>query len=289
MKLVSWNVNGSPHVEAQAAALLSGSSPDLVALQEVRRGTVAAWKRELKDKGGFGEGQVHTTEHLVGDRTNFLVTACKFSPVTSRAKRRAPSLDFEVPFPELVLSVVLSIDDHYQLELVNTHVPNGSSNGYRKVEHFEGLYRYLSRTWSPNGRPRVLCGDFNSPREEKEDGTVLTWGQAHNGNLEKDRGQRWDAAERSVILGLKAFDLVDVYRREQGYAPEANAVSWVPARRKDSRLTPEQHDQEFGRRFDHIFIPPEFSVNDCAYREEWRKGESRLSDHAAIWVDVDWP
>ena len=102
-----------------------------------------------------------------------------------------------------VLSALVVVDGH-ELELVNTHVPNGSSNGFRKVEHFEGLYRHLARTWSPNGRPRVLCGDFNSPREERADGTVITWGQRSDGELVTDRGQRWDAAERSVILGLKA-------------------------------------------------------------------------------------
>ena len=290
MKLVSWNVNGSSEVETQATELLSDSPPELIALQEVRRGTVAAWKRELKERGGFTEEQIHTTEHLVGDRTNFLLTASKYPCVTSpQDRRRSPSLDFEVPFPELVLSVVLKIDDDHELELINTHVPNGSGNGYRKVEHFEGLYRYLSRTWSPNGRPRALCGDFNSPRGEREDGTVITWGQAPNGRLVKDRGQRWDAAERSVILGLKAFDLHDVYRRKLGYSREENPVSWAPARAKNSQLTAEEHDRKFGRRFDHIFMPPELPVSGCGYRQEWRKGESRLSDHAAVWVDIDWP
>jgi hypothetical protein len=77
----------------------------------------------------------------------------------------------------------------------------------------------------------VLCGDFNSPKEEHPDGTVVTWGQRSSGELVTDRGQRWDAAERSVILGLKAFDLVDVYRRLHEYGREPNPVSWAPARR----------------------------------------------------------
>src|SRR5918999_1957074 len=209
MKIVSWNVNGNAPVEDQADALL-GVNPDLIALQQLRRGTVEAWKRKLAD-GDFAAQNILTTEHLVGDRTNFLLVASRH-PMAPTGRRRSPSLEFEVPFPELVLSALVIVDGH-ELELVNTHVPNGSSNGFRKVEHFEGLYRHLARTWSPNGRPRVLCGDFNSPREEHADGTVITWGQRPSGELVTDRGQRWDAAERSVILGLKAFDLVDVYRR----------------------------------------------------------------------------
>jgi exonuclease III len=155
VKVVSWNVNGNAAVEDQADAVL-GVSPDLVALQEVRRGTVEMWKRKFAEDD-FAAEDIFTTEHLVGDRTNFLLVASRH-PMAPAGRRRSPSLDFEVPFPELVLSALVVVDGH-ELELINTHVPNGSSNGFRKVEHFEGLYRYLSRTWSPHGRPRVLCGD----------------------------------------------------------------------------------------------------------------------------------
>lgn len=193
-----------------------------------------------------------------------------------------------MPFPDLVLSALVVVDGR-ELELVNTHVPNGSSNGFRKVEHFEGLYRYLARAWSPNGRPRLLCGDFNSPKEEHSDGTVITWGQRSSGELVTDRGQRWDAAERSVILGLNAFDLVDVYRRVHGYGREPNPVSWAPARRASSELGPEEHDRQFGRRFDHIFTPSSFEVTGCGYYADRRLGRPRLSDHAAVWADLRWP
>lgn len=288
MRLVCWNVEGSSvGVAAQAQELLGDPSPDLIALQEVRRSTLEEWKDRLKARG-FPDGQIVTTEHLVGDRKNFLLTASAY-PVVMPPSRRPPSRAFEVPFPELVLSVVLRVDSQHELELVNTHVPNGSSNGYRKVEHFEGLYRYLSRAWSPRGRPRILCGDFNSPRKEEKDGTVLTWGQRATGELIRDRGQRWDAAERSVILGLKAFELEDVYRRLHGYGRTPNPISWVPRQPKDSTRTPEEHDREFGRRFDHIFAPPQFPLIGSGYIETWRAGKHRLSDHAAVWAAFDWP
>jgi endonuclease/exonuclease/phosphatase family metal-dependent hydrolase len=98
--------------------------------------------------------------HLVGERTNYVLTASRL-PIAAVVR----ASEFEVPYGERVLGVVIDVDGR-PLELVNTHVPDGSGNGWRKVEHFEGLYRYLARTWSPEGRPRILCGDFNSPRRE---------------------------------------------------------------------------------------------------------------------------
>jgi exonuclease III len=81
-----------------------------------------------------------------------------------------------------------------------------------------------------------------------------------------------------VILGLRAFDLTDVYRGRYGYGDEANAVSWA-ARRAG---------REFGRRFDHIFGPEALMVRDCGYVQAWREAEPRLSDHAAVWARFDW-
>lgn len=186
--------------------------------------------------------------------------------------------EFEVPYLERVLAVVIDLEGE-PLELINTHVPDGSGHGWRKVEHFEGLYRYVARTWSPSHSPRLLCGDFNSPRLELSDGTVYTWAQTEQGRLRTRRGQRWDAAERSVILGLKAFDLHDAYRTRHGYGAGTEAVSW--AARRGGR--------EFGRRLDHIFASEPLRLRDCGYLEEWRQGEDRLSDHAPIWAEFDWP
>ena len=39
---------------------------------------------------------------------------------------------------------------------------------------FEGIYRRLACS---SDRPRILCGDFNTPQKEMADGEVVTWGQ----------------------------------------------------------------------------------------------------------------
>jgi endonuclease/exonuclease/phosphatase family metal-dependent hydrolase len=274
MKLVSWNVRGSRgkgrSLVVDQSKELFATRADLVALQEVRGACLPAWEAEFENAAQW-EGRrwhiSHTQEQL-GGRTNFVLVASRWPIVEVEKSHR-----FEVPFFERVLAVTLEVDGH-PLQLINTHVPDGSSNGWRKAEHFEGLYRYLSRTHVPDDPPRVLCGDFNSPQRVRDDGYVLTWAQQPSGKLRTNRGQRWDAAERSVILGLRAFDLANVYVDHPAEAASSDDWSWV-AKNGD------------GRRYDHIFASAMLRPTSCGYVHAWRK--QRLSDHSAVWADFDWP
>jgi endonuclease/exonuclease/phosphatase family metal-dependent hydrolase len=158
--------------------------------------------------------------------------------------------------------------------------PRGTGTGNQRAESGQAEvqrklgYRYLSRTHVPSGQARVLCGDFNSPRRVGDDGYVLTWAQnERTGKLRRDRGQRWDAAERSVIAGLRAFDLANVFDQ----APETgsrNDPTWVA-------------NNGVGRRFDHIFASEALLPTACGYAHGWR--EHGLSDHSAVWADFNWP
>ena len=49
------------------------------------------------------------------------------------------------------------------LEVHAVHVPPGSSHAWVKVEVLESVYRCLAQT---GARPRILCGDFNTPQLE---------------------------------------------------------------------------------------------------------------------------
>ena len=49
------------------------------------------------------------------------------------------------------------------MEIHTTHVPPGSSNGVIKVEHLEGLYKFLHKR---TDKQKILTGDFNSPKSE---------------------------------------------------------------------------------------------------------------------------
>ena len=252
MKLITWNTNRRRVVREQAEALDS-HRPDLVALQEVGHKSLEPWLEAL---GKLGLGFVKSTRELAEGRSSFLLTASRW-PL-----REYSSSEIEVPMGELVLSTLLETPSR-TLEVINTHVPNGSDYRWQKVEHLEALYRYLVR---PGPAPRVLCGDFNSPRQEREDGTVVTWGQSELGNPRPSRGQRWDAAERGVILGLAPFGVVDVFRSLHGY--EARDGSWAPPKGPE-------------RRFDHVFAAPELGAESARYLHEWRH---ILSDHSPLEV-----
>ncbi len=89
-------------------------------------------------------------------------------------------------------------------------------------------------------------------------------------------GERWDAAERSILTGLAAHDLADVFRQLHGYG--VSEFSW--------RL--KRHGEFTDRRFDHVFASAALHPIECRYVHDWR--EAGLSDHSALEVEFAlWP
>ena len=172
-----------------------------------------------------------------------------------------------MPWPERLLSAAIQ-SPFGQVELHAAYIPPGSSHGWLKVETLEGIFKRLSR---PSRRPRILCGDFNTPQAECEDGRVITWGECmKNGTirLDKKRGERWDHAERNILVGLADYDLYDVFRELHGYAFQD--FSWFITR----------NQKTIARRFDHIFASRILNPVSCVYLHTFR--EHGLSDHSAI-------
>ena len=158
----------------------------------------------------------------------------------------------EVPNSELVLSTNVGHPE-MPIEFHCIHIPNGSDHGWEKIESFEGVYEGLAMK---SDIPRVLCGDFNSPKEELPTGEIIPW---------RNTDERWANGELSVISGLAEFDLDDVYRRLHGYPP--TSFRWYTG-------------NGTGRRFDHIFASHSLRPNGCDYIQGWRL--DGLSDHSAI-------
>ena len=247
MRLITWNVNarvGRETMSGQSKAVID-RKPDLVALQELRTKSREPWHKALEDEG------LHVIDSFerLGARWNFNLLASRW-PLTE-----IPTP--EVPFPESLMGAVVH-SDAGEIEVHVAHVPNGSTYGLKKVETFERIYERLARVSSGH---RVLCGDFNSPETESPEGVVHTFG------VPPPTPDRWDAAERSVLLGLAAHDLADVYRGLYGY--EARDASWYSSRRNGFRL-------------DHVFASRSLNAKDCSYHHNWR--EDGLSDHSAMEV-----
>jgi hypothetical protein len=224
MRLISWNVNGRVASLWEQSQALFQRHPDVVALQEVLPTTARRWQEQLAQRG-----LLHSV-HSFALQSNPLEQIRRRQYGELLASRwplaPLPPTLFPVPWPERVLSAVLD-SPCGAIELHTTSIPPGVSNGWLKVEMFEGIY---ARFACPAQCARILCGDLNTPQAVSADGRMTTWGQVitANGSVRTwrtkrdacgrlDTGDRWDAAERSVLVGLAQFDLSDVFRALHGY------------------------------------------------------------------------
>lgn len=143
------------------------------------------------------------------------------------------------------------------IELHVTHVPPGSSNGWTKIRHLEGIYDRLAKAATI---PRILVGDLNTPKLEHRDGRIETWGG------KTVRGNRWDEGERSVLAGLADHDLRDAFRQVHGYKKQAFSIVVRGTK----------------RRYDHVFASRSLRARHAEYLHRHRL--AKLSDHAPLLV-----
>lgn len=164
-----------------------------------------------------------------------------------------------------------------EVDIHAVHVPNGSANGWEKIDHMWALRRGLE---PPHGRPQILCGDFNAPRSEACE-RITTFGQSASGELLARADWRypwtserpwdaaaWDAGERAVLERLgQDCGMPHVFRLCH---PDSMEVTWVARGVHEER----------GRRLDHVFASRELEPIACRHMHGWRF--EGLSDHSAI-------
>lgn len=250
MRVLTWNVNARTTRRAEQAEFVVSRTPDVVSLQEVPDSTLEAWRSDL-ERGGLGHS---------------LASVC------DEPRRRGRGLLLAARHPlrlverhaHVLLSATLA-DPRREVDVHAVQIPNGSDNGVGKVEGFEAVH---SRLAGAPQRLRILLGDLNSPRAEHADGTVITWGQNPSGSLIARRGSRWDAAERSVLTGLREHGMVDVFRDLHGYAVEEKSWLW------------RNRGAVGGYRLDHIIASAELTPVAVRYLHEPR--DAGLSDHSAL-------
>jgi exodeoxyribonuclease III len=166
-----------------------------------------------------------------------------------------------VPWPERVLCCELG-----EVEVVNVHSPIAPAPELAKVRTHEAVAAYLA---CAGERPRILCGDLNTPRRELPDGDVLTFAHDSAGRLRPERGERWDRAERALVHALRERGWVDAFRTLHGYGDRE--ASWTFS------------DDRGGWRLDHVLVHGLRPVAS-AYAHEWRR--AGLSDHSPLVVDL---
>ena len=266
MRLVTWNVAGRVGRQPEQAQVVAAVGADVVALQEVTARTLPLWRAALAENG-FGVCETALDAHPPRDD----------APVAGRpASRRRRLLGVltaaretlvrlpappGVPWPGRVLCCMAG-----DVEVINLHSPIAPAPDLAKVLTHEAVAAYLA---TDDDRPRILCGDLNTPRRELPDGDVLTFAHDSAGRLRPERGERWDRAERALVHGLRRHGWVDAFRALHGYG-ERHA-SWTFA-----------HDRG-GWRLDHVLVDGLEPIAG-AYAHDWRR--AGLSDHSALVVDL---
>jgi endonuclease/exonuclease/phosphatase family metal-dependent hydrolase len=253
--LVCWNVAGRLRRQAQQAAHVIALSPDIVCLQEVIARAVRPWSESLAAAGLCDVRVADVTAAVGRDRPLLTLVASRWE--------QEPIAVVGVPWPERVLATRLA-----GLEVIDVHSPISPKPRLAKVLTHEAVHAHLSA-----GRgPRLVCGDFNTPRREHPDGRVWTFARDRYGRLRADRGERWDAAELALIKGLEKHQFRDAFRSLHGF--EQREPSWVW--------------QRFGGgyRLDHLIVSSEVQVPVCGYLHQWR--EEGLSDHSPLVAHIRW-
>jgi exodeoxyribonuclease III len=256
LRLITWNVAGRVRRQSEQAALVARAGVDVVALQEVTARTLPLWRTALAE-AGFAAclSALDGAPPDAGRRLLGVLTAAR-EPLLRLA---TPP---DVPWPERVLCCALGA-----VEVVNVHSPIAPAPDLAKVRTHEAVAAYLA---AAGDRPRILCGDLNTPRRELADGDVLTFAHDSAGRLRAERGERWDRAERALVHGLRERGWVDAFRALHGY--DQREASW--------RFS----NDRGGWRLDHVLVQGLEPVAS-AYAHDWRR--AGLSDHSPLVVDLE--
>ena len=146
---------------AEQVGRVSEAGADVICLQEVTPRTRGVWQEALVEAGwpqvALAAADADATLGQPG-RPLHVLTAAR-GPLQAR---HIPDL----PWPERGLSTLVD-----GLEVVNLHSPISPKPGLVKVRTHEAVFAHLA-----GGRgPRLVCGDFNTPRREHPDGRVWTF------------------------------------------------------------------------------------------------------------------
>lgn len=276
MRLLSWNTNFR---SAECLEGILALQPDVVLLQEVRHATAPTLVAALRDLECI---HVYYSGSASDERKRYGNIIASRWPVSPARRDWAAGM----PWPQLASRATVRAPSG-DIDTINVHIPNGSGNGWRKVESLEALASALE---SSDDGPRVLAGDFNEPQAILRNGDVVTFGQriAADGSVrlgrlgssgaraewftdkngQEDNLQRWDAAVRRIFDTAARHGLRHVNELGDGRPPPTTHIV---------RGRP--------RFFDHLFLSRHFRTKDYRYLDSVREN-LKYSDHSALYADV---
>lgn len=247
------NARRDSAAQAEAIAALR---PDVVALQEVTPSAVERFRVALHS---LGMPHLIAGAHLAAEMGQESI-AGRAVAIASRWPL-APAPPAPVPRQELVLCAIAHTPVG-AIEAIAVHIPTWANGWLTKVETQEGVAR---RAGACAG-PAIVLGDFNAPKDELPDGTVVPFTRPSNA-----RGRN---AELGLTgPGLAADGFADAFRAVNGYGPRDASWYW------------KNRGRTGGFRLDHIFVGTGLRATACWY--EHRLREAGMSDHAPIIADVE--
>lgn len=291
MDVLTWNVQGafppegSPdRISEQIRFIVENvNCPDLLMLNEVTTNRRELWYNELEDTAGYAEivdtldwsrtlGDLDIPPFQDFNAVNGNLIAIHENSNLTNLRRQTPSIEdspfgdsdrkhWDTNFPSKILNASVDWGDT-TIDLWNIRTVPGSMYGEEKIKILENVY---NRILAKGTMPRILAGDFNAPKAETEDGTVIPWRNEKDDEL----SERWKAAERNILTGLDEVGMVDVFRMVHGYGDLDTLDISHPTGNRDT-LT--------GKRFDHLIASQSLNPDDCFYDADGLD----CSDHAPL-------
>jgi len=262
LSVLTWNVSRRGESVLDPLAALP-DLPDIVTLQEVTPAQSDVIRKRLLR---LRYSSVYSGIKAASEKRYGNVIAARIP----MASFDAPASGF--PWPQLVARAVLETDAG-PVNVINVHVPNGSSNGWKKIETLEALRKLVL---SLKGEPLILTGDFNEPRwTPLQDGRIVTWGQDEH----KGRWLPWGAWTFDGITGTgKRWDSAVRWFFEHSHDSGIRNAFWDIA--GHGAMEASHFSRGAERWFDHIFVSSCFRVAGCGYLHSFR--ERGFSDHSPL-------
>lgn len=173
MLILSWNVRFQTlagQIDSVSAAIGS-VHPDIVTLQEVKSDLGQQMADQL---ASLGLEHVYASNAAApSGRFGRKIYHCVIASRWPVSKYPDDKWRGNAPFPKLLARATVGTPDG-NLDVFTAHIPNGSANGWKKIDTFNVLSAALRRA---DDSPRVLTGDFNEPRQFRSSGQIDTWGE----------------------------------------------------------------------------------------------------------------
>lgn len=259
VRIACWNIQhpGTTEKLRTVVGVVATLECDVLALQEVAPAVVYDLKTLLR--------QIDLSHAAVHEHANgwWLLTASRHSmralpPIRtaiSRAEQDYPRIP-AVSGGEVARILSTEVSD-IDVVVHNVHVPPGSKAGWRKIDTLRAVPAALDAN---QGKPQIVCGDFNEPMSEEPTGTLRSW--ACRNNFARANPERWEEAVRAALRGELADDCF------QAVHHEAVCTMWSHRRAKKNR------------RYDHVLATPSLRPTSARYLDV------ACSDHKPAVVDL---